>query len=171
MTVRAVRESGVRTDTRREDGSGLHWTLRLACLASPAMESVRAITRRPLGSAHPKLQRSCIGLRRLRGCRGDGAPVSSASDLAIQVSGAEYRRITQGFVLAAVTALHAASPEAVFHISGQGYWGPAHLRLAHSCTGSNLVSRALKGVSRPLPPQPLRLYATLSNVDADPELG
>jgi uncharacterized protein YbjT (DUF2867 family) len=98
-----------------------------ACLASPAVESVRAITRRSLGLTHPKLQEI---LHRDFLDYADAAEAFREVDAclfclgisATQVSGeAEYRRITQGFALAAATALNAASPNAVFHfISGQG---------------------------------------------------
>jgi uncharacterized protein YbjT (DUF2867 family) len=98
-----------------------------ACLGSPAVESVRAVTRRPLSLAHPKLREivhqdfgdyrdaaaAFVGVDACLFCLGISAT---------QVSGeAEYRRITHDFALAAATELHATSPGAVFHfISGQG---------------------------------------------------
>jgi uncharacterized protein YbjT (DUF2867 family) len=98
-----------------------------ACLAASSVESVRAVTRRPLPLSHPKLQEIV---------HRDFSDYSAVADAfldvdaclfclgisATQVSGeAEYRRITYDFALAAATALHAASPGAVFHfISGQG---------------------------------------------------
>jgi uncharacterized protein YbjT (DUF2867 family) len=98
-----------------------------ACLASPVVEEVRAIARRPLSLADPKLHVLV---------HGDYLDYSQIEDAfagvdaclfclgisATQVSGeAEYRRITHDFALAAARALRARSPEAAFHfISGQG---------------------------------------------------
>src|SRR5436305_6959095 len=74
-----------------------------ACLASPAVETVRALTRRPLGFTHPKLQEI---VHRDFGDYADAAEAFREVDAclfclgisATQVSGeAEYRRITQGF--------------------------------------------------------------------------
>jgi len=98
-----------------------------ACLASPAVEEVRAVVRRPLALTDPKLH----GI-----VHGDYLDYSKIADAfagvdtclfclgisATQVSGeAEYRKITHDFALAAARALRARSPEAAFHfISGQG---------------------------------------------------
>lgn len=98
-----------------------------ACLASPAVEEVRAVVRRPLPLDDPKLHVLV---------HGDFLDYSQVADAfagvdaclfclgisATQVSGeAEYRRITHDFALAAARALRARSPEAAFHfISGQG---------------------------------------------------
>jgi uncharacterized protein YbjT (DUF2867 family) len=97
------------------------------CLSAPAVEEVRAITRRPLKLAHDKLRgfvhedyaeygavaAAFAGVDACLFCL--GISVS-------QVSGeAEYRRITHDFALAAAGALKRHSPGAVFHfISGQG---------------------------------------------------
>jgi hypothetical protein len=99
-------------------------------LAAPDVESVRAITRRPLGLAHPRLTEVL---------HDDYADYSRVADAfagvdacfyclgksVSQVSGeAEYRRITYDFALAAARTLRAQSSSAVFHfISGAG----AHL--------------------------------------------
>jgi uncharacterized protein YbjT (DUF2867 family) len=98
-----------------------------ACLDSPGVEEVRAITRRPLQIAHPKLhvfihddylrydgvEAAFAGVDACLFCLG----VSS-----MQVSEEkEYRKITHDFALAAAHALRAQSPQAAFHfISGQG---------------------------------------------------
>lgn len=97
------------------------------CLSSPAVEEVRAITRRPLKLADGKL-RGFVHEDYL-----DYAAVAEAFagvDACLfclgisisQVSGeAEYRRITHDFALAAAGVLERQSPGAVFHyISGQG---------------------------------------------------
>jgi uncharacterized protein YbjT (DUF2867 family) len=97
------------------------------CLAEPRVTEVRAIARRPLAGSHPKLRtllhadfldytalaEAFAGVDVCLFCL--GISVS-------QVSGeAEYRRITQGFALAAARALQAGSPEAAFqYLSGQG---------------------------------------------------
>lgn len=98
-----------------------------ACLASPAVESVRAITRRPLAIAHPKLQ---VVVHRDFHDFSDIAQTFADIDAclyclgisATQVPGeAEYRRITYDIALAAAGALRDSSPGAVFHfVSGQG---------------------------------------------------
>ncbi len=98
-----------------------------ACLAAPAVEEARAITRRPLKLTDGKLRgfvhedyldyaavaEAFAGVDACLFCL--GISVS-------QVSGEEeYRRITHDFALAAAAALRRHSPEAVFHfISGQG---------------------------------------------------
>jgi uncharacterized protein YbjT (DUF2867 family) len=98
-----------------------------ACLADPEVESVRAVVRRPLGVADPKLQ--MIEHRDFLDFRG-AAAASEGVDACLYclgisvtaVSGeAEYRRITMDFALSAAGELRTASPGAVFHyISGQG---------------------------------------------------
>jgi uncharacterized protein YbjT (DUF2867 family) len=98
-----------------------------ACLNNPAVEEVRAITRRPLKLADGKLRgfvhndfleygavaEAFDGVDACLFCLGISAS---------QVSGeAEYRKITHDFALAAAGALQLRSPGAVFHfISGQG---------------------------------------------------
>jgi uncharacterized protein YbjT (DUF2867 family) len=98
-----------------------------ACLASPAVEEVRAILRRPLTLAHDRLRvfvhddfldhgavaEAFVGVDACFFCLGISAT---------QVSGEEeYRRITHGFALAAARALKLHSPAAAFHfISGRG---------------------------------------------------
>jgi uncharacterized protein YbjT (DUF2867 family) len=98
-----------------------------ACLEASSVEEVRAITRRPLRVAHPKLrvfihdnylhydgvEAAFAGAHTCLFCLG----VSST-----QVSEeAEYRKITHDFALAAAHALQAQSPKAAFHfISGKG---------------------------------------------------
>lgn len=97
------------------------------CLASQAVEEVRAIARRPLKLAHGKLRVF------VHGDYLDYAPVEEAfvgvdaclwclGKSATQVSGeSEYRTITHDFAMAAANALKAHSPNAVFHfLSGQG---------------------------------------------------
>ncbi|MBW8876648.1 MAG: epimerase [Acidobacteria bacterium] len=98
-----------------------------ACLASPLVEEVRAIVRRPLPLVHDKLHVFV---------HGDYLDYTQVTDAfmhvdaclfclgisATQVSGEpEYRRITHDFALAAANTLRAHSPTAAFHyISGQG---------------------------------------------------
>ncbi len=96
------------------------------CFSSPAVKEIRAITRRPLRFTHKKL-RVFIHNDYL-----DYAPVEEAfvdvdaclfclGISATQVSGAEYRRITHDFALAAAQTLRVYSSTAVFHfISGKG---------------------------------------------------
>jgi hypothetical protein len=97
------------------------------CLAHPAVEEVRAITRRPLALTHPKLTAV------VHSNYEDYAPVAAAMrdvDACLyclgisvsQVSGeAEYRKITRDFAVAAARALVAQSPHAAFHfLSGRG---------------------------------------------------
>src|SRR4051812_27560029 len=98
-----------------------------ACLASPAVEEVRAIARPPLPLTHEKLrvlvhgayldytkvEDAFAGVDACLFCLGISATQVSAE--------AEYRRITHDFALAAARALRDRSPGAVFHfISGQG---------------------------------------------------
>jgi uncharacterized protein YbjT (DUF2867 family) len=98
-----------------------------ACLASPVVEEVRAVVRRPPVLADPKLRAI------VHGDFLDYSPIADAfagvdaclfclGISATQVPGeAEYRGITHDFALAAARALRAGSPEASFHfISGQG---------------------------------------------------
>jgi uncharacterized protein YbjT (DUF2867 family) len=98
-----------------------------ACLASPIVNEVRTITRRPLDLEHPKL-RSIVhgdfldftavaeafdGIDALLFCIGVSIAQVSGDD--------EYRRITHDYAIAAATLLKARSPEAAYHfISGQG---------------------------------------------------
>lgn len=97
-----------------------------ACLASPAVREVRAVSRRPVPD-HPKLRVS------LHDDFADYGPVADAfRDLdacffclgvsATRVSDEDdYRRITRDFAVAAAEAVRAASPGAAFHfISGMG---------------------------------------------------
>jgi uncharacterized protein YbjT (DUF2867 family) len=97
------------------------------CLASSSVNEVRAVVRRPLGIADPKL-REVI--------HSDYLDFTAAADAfagidacfyclgisVMQVSGeAEYRRITHDIAMAAAQALKARSRDAVFHfISGRG---------------------------------------------------
>ena len=98
-----------------------------ACLASPRVDSVGAIARRPLAIADAKL-RVFVHSDYL-----DYAAVADAfrdvnacfDCLGISVGRnqgeAEYRRITHDFALAAAAALRAHSPQAAFHyLSGDG---------------------------------------------------
>jgi uncharacterized protein YbjT (DUF2867 family) len=99
-----------------------------ACLASPDVESVRAIVRRPLQiAADPKLEvvlhQDFLDYSAVAAAFLDVDACLDALGISVsQVSGeAEYRRITEGFALAAAAALRAGSPAAVFHyVSGQG---------------------------------------------------
>jgi uncharacterized protein YbjT (DUF2867 family) len=96
-----------------------------ACLDSPAVTDIRAIARRPLAVAHPRLRvvqhqayddyaavaDAFAGVDACLYCLGKSST---------QVSGeAEYRRLTHDFALAAARALWRGSPNAVFQfISG-----------------------------------------------------
>jgi uncharacterized protein YbjT (DUF2867 family) len=98
-----------------------------ACLASPAVAEVRAVVRRPLSLADPKLRVFVHGdyleySKIADAFAGVDACLFCLGISATQVSGeAEYRRITHDFALAAAHALRAGSPAAAFHfISGQG---------------------------------------------------
>lgn len=96
-----------------------------ACLSSPAVKEIRAITRRPLRFTHKKL-RVFIHNNYL-----DFTPVEEAfvdvdaclfclGISATQVSGEGYRKITHDFALAAANTLRRHSPTAAFHfISGK----------------------------------------------------
>ena len=96
-----------------------------ACLASPAVTEVRAIARRPLAVAHPKLRTvqhqlfddySAIA----EAFAGVDACLYCLGKSSTQVSNeAEYRRLTYDFAMAAARALWRGSPNAVFQfISG-----------------------------------------------------
>jgi uncharacterized protein YbjT (DUF2867 family) len=96
-----------------------------ACLESPAVTEVRAIARRPLALAHPKLRviqhqafddYSAIA----DALAGVDACLYCLGKSSTQVSGeAEYRRLTYEFALAAAHAVWRGSPNAVFQfISG-----------------------------------------------------
>ncbi len=98
-----------------------------ACLSSPQVEEVRAIARRPLELADPKLRAVVHGdyldyTKVESAFAGVDACLYCLGISATQVAGEpEYRRITHDFALAAARALRAQSPAAVFHfISGQG---------------------------------------------------
>jgi len=98
-----------------------------ACLAARDVTEVRAVTRRPLPLAHPKLTEVV---------HGDYAHFDPITNVFAGVDAcfyclgksvrqvpteAEYRRLTYDFALAAARALYENSPEAVFHyISGAG---------------------------------------------------
>jgi uncharacterized protein YbjT (DUF2867 family) len=95
--------------------------------ALPSITEVRAITRRPLGVAHPKLTEIIhADYLDFRGIENMFAGVDACfyclGKSVRQVSGeAEYRRITYDYALAAATTLDEQSPDAVFHyISGAG---------------------------------------------------
>jgi uncharacterized protein YbjT (DUF2867 family) len=107
-------------------GSAGGCVLRMA-VAAPDVESVRVLTRRPLGITHPTLTEI------VHDDYGEYSRVASAfagvdacfyclGKSVSQVSGeAEYRRITYAFALAAARMLRAQSPDAVFHfLSGAG---------------------------------------------------
>ncbi len=96
-----------------------------ACLASAAVTEVRAIARRPLAVAHPKLRvvqhqafddyaaiaAAFAGVDACLYCLG-----KSSTQVSVE---AEYRRLTYDFALAAARALWQGSPGAVFQfISG-----------------------------------------------------
>ena len=96
-----------------------------ACLAAAAVTEVRAVVRRPLAVAHPKLRaiphqvyddytaiaEAFAGVDACLYCLGKSS---------MQVRGeAEYRRLTHDFALAAARALWRANPKAVFQfVSG-----------------------------------------------------
>ncbi len=97
------------------------------CLDSASVNSVRAITRRPLALGHPKLTTVLhTDFEHYEGI----AEAFTGIDLCLyclgksvsQVEGeAAYRRLTHDFAMAAASALKAANPDAVFHfISGSG---------------------------------------------------
>ena len=97
------------------------------CLAHPAVEEVRAITRRPLALTHPKLSvqihSNYQDYAAVAGAmRGVDACLYCLGISVSQVSGeAEYRTITRDFAVAAARAVAAQSPQATFHfLSGRG---------------------------------------------------
>jgi uncharacterized protein YbjT (DUF2867 family) len=107
-------------------GSAGGCVLRMA-LAASDVETVRTITRRPLGITHPKLTEvihdDYADYSRVAGAfAGVDACFYCLGKSVSQVSGeAEYRRITHDFALAAARMLHAQSPGTVFHfLSGAG---------------------------------------------------
>jgi uncharacterized protein YbjT (DUF2867 family) len=98
-----------------------------ACLEDPAVTEIRAIVRRPLSIADPKLHEF------IHADFTDFSPVKSAFANVVacfycvgisttQVAGeAQYRMITSVYAMAAAATLHRESPKAVFHfISGEG---------------------------------------------------
>ena len=97
-----------------------------SCLKSPTVAEVRAIARRPLAVAHPKLQ---VVQHQDYADYSAIAPTFAGVDACLhclgksstQVSGeAEYRRLTYDFALAAAHAVWQGSPDAVFQfISGK----------------------------------------------------
>ncbi|HEV2852192.1 MAG TPA: epimerase [Thermoanaerobaculia bacterium] len=98
-----------------------------ACVASPAVEEMRAVSRRPVSLDHEKLRVFLTGnfqdySRVESAFAGVDACLFCLGVSATRVSGEEeYRRITYGFAVAAARALRAHSPGAAFHfISGQG---------------------------------------------------
>ena len=97
------------------------------CASSPRVTEVRAITRRPLRFAHPKLRAvvhpdflDYSGSEEV--LRGVDACMYCLGISVTQVSGeAEYRKITHDFAIAAARALADNSPGAAFHfVSGAG---------------------------------------------------
>ena len=97
------------------------------CLAHPAVEEVRAITRRPLALTHPKLTVVIHSNYQdyasvAAAMRGVDACLYCLRISVSQVSGeSEYRKITRDFAVAAARALVAQSPRATFHfLSGRG---------------------------------------------------
>lgn len=98
-----------------------------ACLASPVVDEVRAVVRRPLGVTDAKLRE--IVHRDFLDYEASGDAFDGVDAclwcLGIsvrQVSGeAEYRTITHDYAVAAARMLRTRSPDAVFHyVSGQG---------------------------------------------------
>ena len=97
-----------------------------ACLSTPVVQEVRAITRRPLANSNPTL-RTVLHSDFL-----NYSAVAEAFDSidaclfclgvsVTQVSKDEYRKITHDYTLAAAHMLQIRSPHAAFHyISGQG---------------------------------------------------
>jgi uncharacterized protein YbjT (DUF2867 family) len=97
------------------------------CLASPRVEEVRAVVRRPLGIADGKLRvvlhEDFLGYGAVaQAFAGVDALLFCLGISVTQVSGEEeYRRITYSFALAAAAELWRQSPAAAFHyLSGQG---------------------------------------------------
>ncbi len=97
------------------------------CLAHPAVEEVRAITRRPLTLTHAKLTVVIHNNYQdyasvAAAMRGVDACLYCLGISVSQVSGEpEYRKITRDFAVAAAGTLVAQSPLATFHfLSGRG---------------------------------------------------
>jgi uncharacterized protein YbjT (DUF2867 family) len=97
-----------------------------AWLGDARVQEVRAVTRRPLGIADPRLDElRCEDFLDLApiasGLTGLDAACFCLGISASQVGADEYRRITHDFALAAGRAVAEASPDAVFHfVSGSG---------------------------------------------------
>ena len=98
-----------------------------ACLSSPAVEEVRAVTRRPIAITDGKLRTFVHGdyqdyVAVAEAFAGVDACLFCLGVSVTQVSEeGEYRAITHDFALAAAQTLRAHSPAAAFHyISGQG---------------------------------------------------
>ena len=96
-----------------------------ACLSAPAVTEVRAIVRRPLAVAHPRLRtiqhQSFDDYSAIADAfAGVDACLYCLGKSSTQVSGeAEYRRLTYDYALAAARAVWRGSPDAVFQfISG-----------------------------------------------------
>lgn len=97
------------------------------CLASAAVDEVRAVVRSRLTLAHPKLvevtHADYLNLHPIANMfTGVDACFYCLGKSVRQTTGeAEYRRITHDFALAAARMLREQSPDAVFHfISGEG---------------------------------------------------
>ena len=95
------------------------------CLSAPAVTEVRAIARRPLAVAHPRLRtiqhQSFDDYSTIADAfAGVDACLYCLGKSSTQVSGeAEYRRLTYDYALAAARAVWRGSPDAVFQfISG-----------------------------------------------------
>ncbi|HKO56014.1 MAG TPA: NAD(P)H-binding protein [Thermoanaerobaculia bacterium] len=97
-----------------------------ACLASPAVDEVRTITRRAPRIEHEKLRpfihADFLDYSAVAGAfEGIDAVLFCLGVSSTQVSEDEYRRITHDFAIAAAKAMQAGSPGAAFHfISGTG---------------------------------------------------
>ena len=96
-----------------------------ACLSTPAVTEVRAIARRPLAVAHPRLRtiqhQSFDDYSTIAAAfAGVDACLYCLGKSSTQVSGeAEYRRLTYDYALAAARAMWRGSPDAIFQfISG-----------------------------------------------------
>jgi NAD dependent epimerase/dehydratase family len=97
-----------------------------ACLAASIVDEVRALTRRPLMSTHPKLRtyvhKDFLDYSTVQEAfRSIDACLFCLGVSATQVSKQDYRTITYSYTLAAAEMLKRQSPTAAFHyISGQG---------------------------------------------------
>lgn len=98
-----------------------------ACLASPVVDEVRAVVRRPLDLTDAKLREIVHRDFLDYGAIGEAFAAVDACLWCLgisvrQVSGeAEYRTITHDYPVAAARMLRARTPDAVFHyVSGQG---------------------------------------------------